>query len=232
MLRFSSHRAMFISHGRQYIFIHIPKTGGTSMALALEDRAKKDDILIGDTPKATKRRRKYQSSDCKGRLWKHSTLADIEGLVGADEIERYFTFTMVRNPWDRVVSYYHWLRDQNFDHPAVKLAKGEACSGFLSHPLTWRTLQETPARFYMTDARGNEVCDTYIRLEHVDQDAETLVEHLGFSLRLPRVNESSRRKDYRSYYNDSDAEFLADICAEDIKRFGYHFDPVKTPVVL
>jgi hypothetical protein len=39
---------MIISPGRGYVFVHIPKTGGTSLALALEARAMKDDILIGD----------------------------------------------------------------------------------------------------------------------------------------------------------------------------------------
>ena len=52
---------MIISRGRGYIFVHIPKTGGTAMALALEDRAKADDILIGDTPKV--------AFDHYGREW-------------------------------------------------------------------------------------------------------------------------------------------------------------------
>ena len=43
---------MIISLGRKYIFVHAPKTGGTSMALALEGRAMKDDIMLGDTPKS------------------------------------------------------------------------------------------------------------------------------------------------------------------------------------
>ena len=38
------------------VLLHIPKTGGTALALALEARAMKDDILIGDTPKARARR--------------------------------------------------------------------------------------------------------------------------------------------------------------------------------
>ena len=47
---------MILSLGRKYVFVHIPKTGGTSLALALEGRAMKDDIMLGDTPKARKRR--------------------------------------------------------------------------------------------------------------------------------------------------------------------------------
>ena len=100
---------MIISRGRQYIFVHIPKTGGTSLALALEARAMRDDLMLGDTPKALKRRKKLMGAEARGRLWKHSTLADIEGLVSRDEMREMLCFTLVRNPWDRIVSYYHWL---------------------------------------------------------------------------------------------------------------------------
>ena len=47
---------MILSRGRRFIFVHFPKTGGTALALALEGRAMKEDILIGDTPKARERR--------------------------------------------------------------------------------------------------------------------------------------------------------------------------------
>ncbi|MDA3888267.1 MAG: Type II secretory pathway, pullulanase PulA, partial [Allgaiera sp.] len=77
---------MIISRGRRYIFVHIPKTGGTALSLALEARAMKDDILIGDTPKARARARRLQGLRARRRLWKHATLADIEGLVSAEEI--------------------------------------------------------------------------------------------------------------------------------------------------
>lgn len=215
---------MIISHGRRFIFVHIPKTGGTALAMALEARAMKDDILIGDTPKALLRRKRLKGAKVSGRLWKHSRLADIYGLVTQDEIARFFTFTLVRNPWDRMVSYYHWLRVQKFDHPAVVLAAKTDFSGFLNDAQTKAAMRTAPYSDYMRDATGAEQCDLYIRLEHLADDLAPLEKHLGFSLSdLPVANASDRDADYRGYYNDADARCLAQICAGDIARFGYSF---------
>jgi len=212
---------VIISHGRRYAFVHIPKTGGTSLALALEGRAMKDDLMLGDTPKALKRRRRLQGAQAAGRLWKHSTLADVDGLVSAEELDGLFCFTMVRNPWDRVASYYRWLRGQGFDHPAVHLAKAESFAGFLRHPQTQASLRAWPARRYMEDAAGRECCDLYIRLEHFAADAQPLFDHLGFALELPTVNASARGG---ADYTPELREIVAEVCAEDIARFGYADD--------
>ncbi len=217
---------MILSRGRSYIFVHIPKTGGTSMALALEDRAMADDIMIGDTPKALKRRGKVKGVQTAGRLWKHSTLADAEGLITRDEMDALFTFTLVRNPWDRMVSYYHWLRAQSFDHPAVTLAQTNGFSRFLNDPLTQSTFRQNPYASYMTDGAGAAHADLYIRLEHLHDDMAPLVDHLGFTPDVPRANQSTRPRDWRGFYTESDAELLADICATDIAIHGYGFDPV------
>lgn len=214
---------MIISPGRNYIFVHIPKTGGTSLALALEGRAMADDILIGDTPKALRRRGRIKGVKSAGRLWKHSTLADVDGLVPLDDIRRAFTFTLVRNPWDRVVSYYHWLREQSFDHPAVALAKARDFSGFLNAPETIAALTAEPFAQYMTARDGKEYCTAYLRLEHIDRDAAVLWDHLGFELSLPHLNRSTRNKSYPDYYSDADRDLIAGISAADIGRFGYRF---------
>ena len=214
---------MIISRGRRYIFVHIPKTGGTAMALALEARAKADDILIGDTPKAVKRRGRVKKLAARGRLWKHSTLADIDGVVTSDELDDLLIFTLVRNPWDRVVSYYHWLRDQSFEHPAVSLAQRLGFDGFLRARHVQQSLQATPARHYVTGAAGNVRDAHFIRLEHLAEDLAPVEAHLGFALDIPQANASDRETDYRGYYTNETAGIVATICGEDITRFGYSF---------
>jgi hypothetical protein len=217
---------MILSRGRRFIFVHIPKTGGTALSLALEARAMKDDILIGDTPKARARKARLQGVKSAGRLWKHSTLADIRGLASDAEIAGFFTVTLVRNPWDRLVSYYHWLRAQSFAHPAVGLAKSHDFSGFLNHALTRTALRLWPYGAYMRDASGAERASLYARLEHLQADLAPFEAHLGFRLTpLARVNQSERLRDWREFYSGADAALVAEICAEDIARFGYRFDP-------
>jgi hypothetical protein len=214
---------MIISHGRRYIFVHIPKTGGTSMALALEGRAMKDDIMLGDTPKARNRRHRVKGIPSRGRLWKHSTLGDIDGLVSPQNIEDYFAFTLVRNPWDRMVSYYHWLRNQSFDHPAVSMAKTLGFRDFVIDERTVLTNKTNPARSYMECADRIERCDAYLRIENFWADAEPLFAHLGFNFSLPQVNRSERECDYRSYYDSETVDVVAACCREDIDRFEYQF---------
>ena len=214
---------MILSVGRSYVFVHIPKTGGTSLAITLEQRAMKDDIMLGDTPKAKNRRHRVKDIKTRGRLWKHSTLADIDGLVPGAVLDDLFAFTLVRNPWDRAVSYYHWLQDQRFDHPSVRLAQSHDFTGFVTHPQTCNAYQSSPAAHYMRRANGAEQCNAYIRIEDFAEDAAALIAHLGFDLTLGVANASARGGDYRRYYSDSSAEILAQSCAVDIARFGYSF---------
>lgn len=182
-----------------------------------------EDILVGDTPKARKRRGRLKGLTPHGRLWKHSTLADIEGLPGTEDLSAVFLVTLVRNPWDRLVSYYAWARVQQFDHPVIAAAKAKEFQEFLMDPSVSNALHAWPARRYMTDAGGTERGALFARLEALTSDLEPLWDHLGFTLDVPRLNASDRDPDYRSYYDQHSADHVARLLQDDISRFDYRF---------
>ncbi len=193
------------------------------MATALEDRAMADDILIGDTPKAKRRRRRLKDAQAAGRIWKHMTLADADGLISPDEMRDLFVFTLVRNPWDRMVSYHAWAREQCFDHPVVTLAKSMDFRDFLNDAGVQSSIKGSPAARYVSGPDGSNFCNAFVRLEYLEQDLAPLERHLGFKLMLPHVNASDRPANYRAAYDEETRDIVTRIAAEDIAKFGYTF---------
>ncbi len=183
----------------------------------------RDDILIGDTPKARRRRGRLNGVQSAGRLWKHFALADIDGLVTAEWLAQASAGTLVRNPWDRLVSYYVWLRAQRFDHPAVALAARVDFGAFLRDPGMQAAIRAGRYGHYKCDSAGQERFQLFIRLEAFEQDAAPLWGHLGFRLDLPLVNASSRAPDYPASYTSDLARLAESLCEEDITRFGYRY---------
>ena len=192
--------------------------------MACEARAAKVDILIGVTPKARKRTGRWNGVKTAGRVWKHSTLADVAEHIALREIVNFQTVTLVRNPWDRVISYYHWLRVQSFAHPAVGLAKTHDFSGFLNHPQTVTAFRMWPYGAYPQRGDRSEKPGIFIRLEHFAKDVAPVEAYLGFRLTLARANECARGRDWRKYYTEKDAELVGELCGENAAWFGYQFD--------
>ncbi|SPJ24726.1 sulfotransferase family 2 domain-containing protein [Palleronia abyssalis] len=214
---------MIISPGRGYIFVHIPKTGGTSLALALEDRAMKDDILIGDTPKARRRRGRMAALTPRGRLWKHARLADIDGILAPDQIDRMTVVTIARNPWDRMVSYYHWLRAQRFNHPAVARAGRMSFAEFLRDPATRAEMSRDQLHDYLRMADGRSAPALVLRFDRLADDIALLEDRIGTRLTLGHANPSARPQGYAKLYDDETAGIVAAAYRDDIKRMAFTF---------
>ena len=86
------------------------------------------------------------------------------------------------------------------------------------------SVQNDPATRYVTDAAGQVHNAVFIRLEQFEADFAPVRRHLDFDVDLPRENMSERGRDYRAYYTDHTAQWIRDICAQDIEKFGYAFD--------
>ena len=86
-----------ISDKHKCIFVHIPRTGGSSIETVLWPRKEEKDLWQGFTSRFNN---EYQTDGLQ-----HLYARNIRKAVG-DRFDRYFKFTIVRNPWDKAVSSY------------------------------------------------------------------------------------------------------------------------------
>jgi hypothetical protein len=204
---------MLISHSKKFIFIHVPKTGGTSIMYALWDYACTPDSVGAGRPTAL-------NSPCSDQFDKHVTTAELKAQLPRKIFRGYFKFMFVRNPWDLAVSYYHFY-SQNKEHRLY-----EAVSQFKSFEeyLEWRAgFGVRQQNHYCCDSDGGMLVDFVGRYETLDRDFKKVCGLIGvLPTKLPRLN-SSKHDDYRTYYNTKTKKLIKATYLEDIKLFGYKF---------
>lgn len=106
---------MIWSRARRCCFVHIPKTGGTSIATAYEPYMLFDDVMLGGTAMGEALQRHYRA---RFRLHKHSGVRAIRDAAGGEDFAAAFSFAVIRDPVARLVSLYRWLRaPEKAGHP-------------------------------------------------------------------------------------------------------------------
>lgn len=105
-----------INNTYKFIFVHIPKCGGTSTTFTLSALTTYNDIELGGTEFGEEMHKLYLG---RYGLAKHSTGREIRGVVGHQIWQKYLTFTIVRNPYSRALSTYRYLRTHMNAYPFI-----------------------------------------------------------------------------------------------------------------
>jgi chondroitin 4-sulfotransferase 11 len=197
---------MIISHQTKSIFVHIQKTGGSS----IEEALRKKDGIIGDHLFNGKR---------------HLFARDMKLIVGPEIWEEYYKFAFVRNPWDRLVSWYHMCQQYPSSNKFTLFVKEHAPTFhcFVTKAIHGIGVKTTHDQLdYITDESGNIIVDYIGKYETLQEDYLFLKNKLALPDEIPHVN-SSKRGNYREYYTEETMEIVAKRFQRDIDFWKYEF---------
>lgn len=206
-----------ISHRYKCIFVHIPKCGGTS----IENVIWPEPHLEADLAKGMIEpyRNKYQTGGMQHLFARH-----IRQEVGDEIFNSYFKFAIVRNPWDRAVSQFIYLKTRRRD-----LRRFLGVTRFVTLKSYLRAIQKTvhvhwdEQYKFLVDEHGNQIVDYVGRFEDLDSEFRKIATLIGLQQPSLPHEKKSRRTHYRDYLNASSRDMVASIYRRDIETFGYEF---------
>ena len=216
-----------ISHTHRCIFVHIPKTGGSSIEVFLTGH---DWIARSPEDYATYLRERDSYSESWGGTLcernpnyfdervgvKHATQSELRAKLGRELWDAYFSFTFVRNPWDRVLSVWdHAMRDAPGRMPADfrEWLRGDEPLDHMGRPVFRRWADDW------------DDFDFVGRFERLEDDFAGVLRALDATAAaaLPRIDHGSDGRHRLDAYDASSRDLVATRCADEIERFGYRF---------
>ena len=200
-----------ISLQKRFLFVHIPKTAGNSIQSALRDYSEDQLVALRKEQDGIER---FGLRNPNYNVKKHSTLREYRDALGHEQLRNLYKFTCVRNPWDRMISYYFTptKSQENFDRKKFRRIISEAVS--VADYLRLDRDEEDPFANV----------DYVMRFENLAEDFRTVCGTLGISpATLPRYNRSNREH-YSKYYDAELRELVTKRFAREIERFGYTFE--------
>jgi hypothetical protein len=218
---------MPVSHPHKTIFVHIPKTAGTSVEAVLGMHGDKKDI--GIVPYFNQ---ELDHDHLYGRQLQHMTAQSIRAMLNDEGLfKSYFKFSIVRNPWDRLVSALAWsdqkwvrgelLQTADFErqvraaHALFVTATRAGTPAILPHYLY-------PQCLYLLDEGQRLLVDFIAKYENLATDWQVISARVGAGVELPRRMKSYHR-DYREYYTAETRDLVGEMYAPDVSLFRYEF---------
>lgn len=209
---------MLLSEDKLFLFVHVPKTGGTSIEAILRPYS----LARPNSSIATLLRSLGFGRDHRRfRFPQHTALSRVQARIPDELYDRCFKFAFVRNPWDKLAADYNHARSNPGSRRQRRLA-GLEFSEFLKHEARRTESRQVPL---LLDKSGQIGLDFLGRFETYASDAQTVLDRLGVDAKLPHKN-AHPHGDYRGFYDHRTRRFVAEHWAEDAARLGYSFDEI------
>lgn len=244
---------MIISHEHRFIFLKPRKVAGTSVEVTLSEHCGDEDIVtpIGEYDPRWDEDPYEHSGEKHAGYSRHANLKSVRRQLGEELWKRYFKFSIVRNPWDLVVSQYHWATRRKVVHRSW----GQILWRFVRRPgrlrrnllvlgsrlgLGLRGKKDLTFDFFATyllryyepndwhyfDDTGTVGLDYLIRFERLQEDYDEVCRRIGIpSTELPVLKSKTRPdRHYSEYYTEKTRGRVARFYWRHLEHFGYTFE--------
>jgi len=210
---------MLISDKHKFVFIHNPKAAGISIwetlrpfgNLMCRHRFRQFNYytnkLFGNVPFL-----------CNYPM--HISAQELRREIGPEKWDRYHTFGVVRNPYDRAASFFFYLLERPGNDKYDLFRSLGSFRNYILH-LREQNFQETQ-KYYFTDESGRMLVNTLLRFENLKDEWRNMMRTLELpDLDLPFVNTRRERKPFIEYLDNEILEVMNDIFHDDFELFGY-----------
>lgn len=190
-------------YSKKIIFVHIPKTAGISVSKA----------IFGDVS-----------------LEGHRSIMFYKNILNEDFSE-YFTFSVVRNPWDRLYSAFKFLEkgginihDRNAYEQYLKEYKDfeEFVINGLNKKMIYEIMHFIPQSEFICSKDGKIDVNYIARFENLKDDISKLSEKINNPIELDHHN-SNKKVSYKEIYTSDMIKKVEEIYKMDIINFNYKF---------
>jgi hypothetical protein len=205
-----------ISTEHRCIFVHIPRCGGTTVESILWPGERDEaDLWMGFV---SEYHNKYQTGGLQ-----HLLASQIRQEIGAGRFASYFKFSVVRNPFDRAISQFSYMKRRKDLRAFIGMSQSTSFSKYLTLIRRKRHVQWEPQCSFIYDNNGAPLTDFVGRFETLASDVRTVCARLGVEFdALPHHNASDRGP-YRNYYTPESRAQIEDMYGDDLDLLGYAF---------
>lgn len=223
-----------ISHKHKLIFLHIPKVAGTSIEAALghldqyDGRKTQDHRTLRQyQPFAIWPNRFFPVENLRETKWhfqhrweKHEN-PNNNIWVNRAQFRAYPKITFVRDPWDRVYSWYSNVMRDSIHRKKHKIESDLSLYEFLTnHSSSWALKPQT---YWLADYNGKVDLDFVGKFESLHDDFGSMKKKFGLdsSLELPHKIKGGGATSYHERFDEASFELVRQRYATEIEMFGY-----------
>lgn len=208
---------MLLSLEKKFLFIHVPKTAGSSITTTLAPYSLPKNKPL--SRKITSHIPFPEAAD-KVYLRQHDTALHIRRKLGRIQFEDLYKFAVVRNPYEHAASYYRFLC-QRTAHRHHKRTADLTFVQFLER----RAHNATPMdqSSFLVDRSGKLLVDQILRFEMLNISFSKLCSELDIPYtELPYQNMTKNRA-LDAFYCPESRALVERIYQRDFDNFGYKF---------